>query len=36
LRKLASHTVRSVPEATTTVLSTPDDGRDERLKRILM
>jgi len=30
MRKLAPQTVRSVPEAATTVLCTPDDGRDGR------
>jgi hypothetical protein len=30
LNKLAPQTVRSVPEAATTVLCTPDDGRDEK------
>jgi len=34
LRKLASQIVRSVPEAATTVLCTPDDGRDGRPKHI--
>ena len=32
LKKLASQIVRSVPEAATTVLCTPDDGRVECLK----
>jgi len=34
LRKLAPQTVRSVPEAATTVLCIPDDGRDGRPKHV--
>ena len=34
LKKLAPQTVWSVPEAATTVLCTPDDGRDGRPKRV--
>ena len=34
LKKLASQIVRSVPEAATTVLYTPDDGRDGRPKHV--
>jgi len=34
LKKLASQTVWSVPEAATTVLCTPDDGHDERPKHV--
>ena len=34
LRKLAPQIVRSVPEAATTVLCTPDDGRDGRPKHV--
>jgi len=34
LKKLASQIVRSVPQATTTVLCTPDDGRDGRPKHV--
>jgi len=34
LRKLASQTVRSVPDAATVVLCTPDDGRDGRPKHV--
>jgi len=34
LKKLAPQTVRSVPEAVTTVLCTPDDGRDGRPKHV--
>ena len=33
-KKLAPETVRSVPEAATTVLCTPDDGRDGRPKHV--
>jgi len=34
LKKLAPQIVWSVPEAVTTVLCTPDDGRDGRLKHV--
>ena len=34
LRKLAPQIVRSVPEAATTVLYTPDNGRDGRPKHV--
>jgi len=34
VQKLASQTVWSVPEAATTVLCTPDDGRDGRQKHV--
>ena len=34
LKKLAPQLVWSVPEAATTVLCTPDDGRDGRLKYV--
>jgi len=34
LQKLAPQTVRSVPEAATAVLCTPDDGRDGRPKHV--
>jgi len=34
LKKLASQTVWSVPEAGTTVLCTADDGRDGRPKHV--
>jgi len=34
LKQLVPQTVRSVPEAATTVLCTPDDGRDGRPKHI--
>jgi len=34
LRKLAPQIVRSVPEAATTVLCTPDDGSDGRPKHV--
>jgi len=34
LRQLAPHIVLSVPEAATTVLCTPDDGRDGRPKHV--
>jgi len=34
LKKLAPHIVWSVPEAATTVLCTPDDGRDGRPKHV--
>jgi len=34
LKKLTSQTVWSVPEAATTVLCTPDDGRDGHTKHV--
>jgi len=34
LKKLAPQIVRSVPEAATTFLCAPDDGRDGRLKHV--
>jgi len=34
LKKLAPQIVRSVPEAATTVVCTPDGGRDERPKHV--
>ena len=34
LNKLAPQIVRTVPEAATTVLRTPDDGRDGRPKHV--
>jgi len=34
LKKLPPHIVWSVPEAATTVLCTPDDGRDGRPKHV--
>ena len=34
LKKLAPQIVRSVPDAATTVLCTPDDGRDGRPKHV--
>ena len=34
LKKLASQIVRSVPQAATNVLCTPDDGRDGRPKHV--